>query len=160
MGELAQSIGAWTRHKSNFTGKMPQTKSLAYVRASLRSRHARGRVTRAILCSIIFMQNAAGQDQAKLVVQSLCEPARSKCTWTPRKSNLMREFRGNMPRADGASRSSARTPQCGRIAWGKNGNYVSLLTRTISKGFASGFNSRVQLLTQTGIPVDRNQPSP
>ena len=76
----------------------------------------------------IITENAAPQELAKLMPQTLCEPAQSKCAWTSHKSILRESLQEKCWGADGAPWSSnglyAWTPQCGRAAWGKT------LTRT------------------------------
>ena len=44
----------------------------------------------------MFNENASDQDLEKLALQTLCEPAQSKCTWTSHKSHFMQEFTAKM----------------------------------------------------------------
>ena len=90
---------------------MPRPKIAPVVRAYICSRHAHGHVTRAVWCENFqakchkprpgatvslrhhFMRKCSSrtrqaQGQAKLVWQTLCEPAQSKRTWTSHKSPL------------------------------------------------------------------------
>ena len=66
--------------------------------ASLRSRNARGHVTRGI-CAEIYRETAAS---------ILCEPAQSKCTWTCHKRHFVRKFTGKMPNASNNTSSEHR----------------------------------------------------
>ena len=70
--------------------------------ASLRNWNVNGhvnRVTRAILSEKLQEKCRApwSPESLKIGTRSLCEPARSKCTWTCLKSHLMRESTGEMP---------------------------------------------------------------
>ena len=57
---------------------------------------------------------------------TLCEPAKSKCTWTYHRTHFVQKFTGKMPDASDTTSIehrpltvAARTPQCGHSVWGK-----------------------------------------
>ena len=64
----------------------------------------------------------------KTGTHTLCEPARSKCTWTVHKGHFMLKFAGKMaqPRWSTLIKRrpftlTVRAPQCGHTVWGKSG---------------------------------------
>ena len=101
---LCASLGSgnalWPCHKSHFVRKFAskklRTKPRPTLCASLGSQNALGHVTRD---KSHFTQTFTGikMPQTKTTAQTLCEPARSKCTWTCHKSHFARKFTGKMP---------------------------------------------------------------